>query len=93
MDKRTPLGFDTETHLFRAGAMAPRVVCVSNQLPGHAPELRDRNTGLTYLAGAAGRFYGAPGFRPLVSDLPGLPPATQAPLAPAASGDSAPAWA
>ena len=46
MDSRIPIGFDTETHLFAPGNMAPPIVCVSEASNELGVHLYDRAGGL-----------------------------------------------
>lgn len=51
-NEREPIAFDTETHLFRPGCMAPPIVCVSTAKPGAAPVLRAAARGAEWMTGA-----------------------------------------
>lgn len=51
MDTRVAISFDTETHLFRPGSMAPPVVCLSSASVAEGVELRDAHAGSVWLAG------------------------------------------
>lgn len=51
MDRRPPVGFDLETHLFRPGWMAPRIVCASVDT-GTGPIVLDFRAGARWLRDA-----------------------------------------